>query len=83
METGLLWFDDEKLALKAKIERAAQRYYQKFGVRPNACLVNPAALEGKETKVNGIRIIAARDILPHHFLLGVMRSHPSKSRDNS
>ncbi len=45
MKSGLLWYDaDPKKPIWDKIEEAAQRYYEKFGVRPNTCFVNPAAL---------------------------------------
>ncbi len=45
MKSGLLWYDaDPKKPIWDKIEEAAQRYYEKFGVRPNTCFVNPAAM---------------------------------------
>jgi hypothetical protein len=83
MEIGLLWFDnDTKRSLRIKIERAARRYHEKFGVRPNACLVNPAALGGDQMRADGLRVIGARHILPHHFLVGVMRNRQRKSRSH-
>ncbi len=55
MKSGLLWYDaDPKKPIEAKIAEAAQRYYEKFGVRPNTCFVNPSALpqgEALPTKV--------------------------------
>ena len=48
MKSGLLWYDaDPKKPIWAKIDEAAQRYYEKFGVRPNTCFVNPSALAEK------------------------------------
>ncbi len=45
MKSGLLWYDaDPRKPLWTKIAEAAQRYYEKFGVRPNTCFVNPGAL---------------------------------------
>ncbi len=45
MKSGLLWYDaDPKKPIWDKIEEAAQRYYEKFGERPNTCFVNPAAM---------------------------------------
>ena len=45
MKSGLLWYDaDPKKPIWDKIEEAAQRYYEKFGVRPDTCFVNPSAL---------------------------------------
>ena len=84
MKTGLLWFDnDAKRPLEIKIEQGAQRYHQKFGVWPNACLVNPAALVEKETRADGVRIIPTPDILPHHFLLGMTKNHRPKGSSHS
>ncbi len=45
MKSGLLWYDaDPKKPIWDKIEEAAQRYYEKFGVQPNTCFINPAAM---------------------------------------
>jgi hypothetical protein len=72
MRTGLLWYDaDPKKTLEDKIAEAAQRYFQKFGVRPNACYVHPSALVDKTAVKNGIKITSALDILPNHLWLGV------------
>ena len=83
METGLLWFDnDSERPLRVKIERAARRYQEKFGVHPNACLVNPTALGGAQISEEGLRVIAAPHILPHHFLVGVMKNSRRRGRSH-
>jgi len=72
MRTGLLWYDaDPKKTLGDKIEEAAQRYFAKFGVRPNTCYVHPSALADKTTVKNGMKLTGALDILPNHLWLGV------------
>ncbi len=78
MQIGLLWFDnDPRRGLTAKIEDAARRYREKFGVPPNACYVNRAALDGQMAVAQGqpfpatLRVIPASNILPHHFWVGV------------
>ena len=72
METGLLWYDgDRKRTLRDKIERAAERYREKVGVRPNICFVNSNMIEEQELDLGGIRIVTARDVLPNHFWIGV------------
>lgn len=72
MTTGWLWFDnDPGRTLEEKIARAAARYQAKFGAAPNTCYVNPQAMTTDEQQCNGLRVIAARHILPHHFWLGV------------
>lgn len=72
MKVGWMWFDDEPgRTLEEKVERAAQKYKEKFGHKPTLCYVNAACLGRDKLKLNGIQIIAARNILPHHFWLGV------------
>ena len=81
MEVGLLWFDnDPKVGLEEKIRRAAVRYAEKFGRPANLCVLNPATLgcrpataDGLEVLLDGrtIKVLAARQVLPHHFWVGV------------
>ena len=79
MQTGLLWFDsDPNRGLAAKIEDAARRYREKFGVPPNTCYVNQAALGPDAAGVarRGARIVPAVHILPHHFWVGEGGTQP-------
>jgi hypothetical protein len=77
MQIGLLWFDnDPHRGLAAKVEDAARRYREKFGVTPNTCYVNQAALTGQTTAQGQpvsavLRVVPANNILPHHFWVGV------------
>jgi hypothetical protein len=85
MKTGMLWFDDDpKRSIAEKVERAAQRYREKYGVAPDLCYANPISLadspESVQPKaVSGgvgkvmprITVKHARSILPNHFWLGV------------
>lgn len=72
MKSGLLWYDGNGTkSLWDKIDEATQRYYEKFGVAPNTCYVNPKALpEGKTTRGN-LRVVSAPTILPNHLWLGI------------
>jgi hypothetical protein len=71
MYEGLLWADfDKKRDLADKIARAADRYLEKFGCRPNRCYINSAQIDGL-TEVNGVRVIGAHNILKFHFWIGV------------
>lgn len=77
MKVGWMWFDnDPNRTIEEKVRRAAEKYRQKFGRFPNTCYVNQAAITGSETKVNRVRVIGARNILPHHFWLGVAKAKP-------
>jgi hypothetical protein len=75
MQTGLLWFDnDPQRGLAAKIEEAARRYREKFGAVPNTCYVSQVEWDKQGTMAppkSGLRVVPARNILPHHFWVGV------------
>lgn len=80
MREGLLWFDnDPKRSLEEKVSRAAERYFQKFGRRPDTCYVNPSMVpEQGGARPTAVRVIAAKNILPHHLWVGVA---PPESQD--
>ena len=87
MRVGWLWFDnDSNRTVEEKIKRAAERYREKFGRKPNTCYVHPQAIAGEEqgltcsVKDGTVRVVAARNILPHHFWLGVVASQKDSSR---
>ena len=79
MQMGLLWFDnDPNRELAAKVEDAARRYREKFGVTPDTCYVSRAALSGGEHLIPlrdgsglALRLVPAGNILQHHFWVGV------------
>ena len=78
IQEGLLWFDDSpSRAVTEKIERAVQRYQQKYGHHPDVCYVHPAHLKEGEVgaadalSTTGIKVLPAKSVLPHHFWLGV------------
>ncbi|MEA3406660.1 MAG: hypothetical protein U9R48_01100 [Chloroflexota bacterium] len=71
MKTGMLWFDDtSKRSFDVKLERAIQHYRKKRGRAPNVCYVHPSCLPSNVPS-NGIEVLTAKDILPHHFWLGI------------
>jgi hypothetical protein len=82
MQVGLLWFDnDPRRAVASKIEEAATRYREKFGCIPDVCYVNSVDLNGQGLVVTlaglpeaSVRVLPARNILPHHFWVGVEES---------
>lgn len=72
MQTGMLWYDnDPKADLKAKIERAAKYYWQKYGRVPNLCFIHPTMLPATGAPAGVITIHTQPFILPNHFLIGV------------
>ncbi len=85
MKSGMLWFDDDpKRSIEEKVERAAERFREKYGVVPNLCYANPRTVESGQRAIalklaagnsgKGQACVAvrqARSILPNHFWLGV------------
>jgi hypothetical protein len=71
MEIGMLWLDDDKKSsLDEKIRKAAAYYLDKYGQKPDICLVNQAML-AEEKKVDAIQVQPANNVLPNHFWVGV------------
>lgn len=70
MHTGMLWFDDTKVLLSVKIQKAADYYFKKYGRKPDLCLVHPSMIEKSET-VGEITIRPYRPVLPGHIWIGV------------
>jgi hypothetical protein len=72
MQTGLLWFDDNPARpVSAKIERAAQRYRERFGCSPNLCYVHPRTLASARDLAVGLQIATAATVQPNSFWIGV------------
>ena len=70
MHTGMLWFDNSKIALVEKVRKALEYYEKKYGRVPNLILVNPRAMEGQEIP-EGLPIRPYRPVLPGHIWVGV------------
>jgi hypothetical protein len=81
MRVGWMWFDnDPGKSIEEKIEGAAQRYRTKFGRFPNTCYVNQRLVSGDGFRCGKVRVVAAPNILPHHFWLGVSDTSPGDKR---
>ncbi len=87
MRVGLLWFDDDpKKEVSLKVKEAAERYFEKFGRRPNLCYVNPSTppLPRDPTDgvhLDGLRLLSSPLVLPDHFWVG--ESHQSREREET
>lgn len=72
MKQGMLWYDDAPgRSLEDKIARAVAYYQHKYGDRPNVCYVHPSSLPAGFEHREGIKILTATDVLPHHFWIGI------------
>jgi hypothetical protein len=66
----LIWFDnDRKRPLRAKVEAAAERYQERFGVAPELVLLNPAQA-GNEEAIAGIPVHTTPLVSPNHLYVG-------------
>jgi hypothetical protein len=76
MNVGMMWFDnDPKISLTAKIEKAANYYYHKYGHSPNVCLVHPDMLPETDFETGQIVVRPYRSVLPGHLWIGVEENH--------
>lgn len=74
MHVGMLWLDDDKnRSIEDKIKRAADYYRKKYGRAPELCLVNVRVLT-EDRKIGSIQVQPAKNVLPHHFWLGMRES---------
>jgi hypothetical protein len=79
---GLLWFDDDpRRDLAEKVGRAAARYRQKYGQRPNVCYVHPSLLDGKKRQLGEVRVAPLTSVLRHHFWVGEEDGRGGGGRD--
>ena len=66
----MLWFDNSKSTLEAKIAKAAEYYTKKYGIKPNTCLVHPSMMD-KDARVEGVEVRPYRPVLPGHIWVGI------------
>jgi len=80
MHTGMLWFDNSKADLKTKLQKALNYYVDKYGQKPNLCLVHPLMLEGTGYEkafqlvfANGVALNVRpyRPVLNGHIWIGI------------
>lgn len=74
IKEGLLWHDSGSEDLAWKLARAARRYRDRFGSKPNVCYVHPALLPDGARKVDGILVRPSPRVLRHHFWLGLEKA---------
>lgn len=58
LEIGLLWIDDVKHDLPGSVARAAKRYEERTGHKPNVAYVNPE--QWRECTVDGVTVRAGK-----------------------
>lgn len=72
MHTGMLWFDNSKSTLDAKIQKAMAYYQKKYGRIPDMCLVHPSLVDPKSpVDIKGLTVRPYRPVLPGHIWIGI------------
>ncbi len=75
MKLGLLWFDDDaKRKVADKLDEAAERYAERFGVRPTLAHLNPAQAEGLVHR--RLRVCGDPGLWRNYFLVGLDEADP-------
>jgi len=69
MPWGLLWYEADG-ALEDRVAHAAERYVEKYGSKPNTCIVHPELLGGEKVDVPGYNIIPHHTVLKNHLWIG-------------
>jgi hypothetical protein len=79
MDVGMMWFDNSKVPLDAKLLKAAEYYARKYGRQPDTAFVSLKELGAEQVRTgggvlvesNGIRVDAMQAIMPGHLWIGV------------
>lgn len=69
----MLWLDTSNKSIREKVQRAAEYHEKKYQVSPTVCYIHPSMFADKEKyfTVGKVSVKRDREILPHHFWLGV------------
>lgn len=72
MNIGMLWLDeDPSKSLPSRVERATSYYQEKYGRRPNTCVLHPMTLgEVDPTSIPMVKVETSAKVLPEHFWVG-------------
>ena len=71
MQTGMLWFDNDKgRRLKEKVREACSYYEDKYGQKPDQCVVHADMLEAGDTEMEGVRVTGSRKMQRNHLWVG-------------
>lgn len=77
MHTGMLWFDNSKTTLSAKIEKAVEYYTKKYERTPNLVMVHPSMIPVDQTlkagtlQMGNLTVRPYRPVLPGHIWIGI------------
>jgi hypothetical protein len=78
VEVGIMYLDTGDKPLEQKIKESAQAYYLKMGQVPNCVHVNKDQLDGQAIRLDGLRVVSARNVPRHHFWVGVEEEEQKK-----
>lgn len=73
---GMMWLDNSKADLAARVTKAAEYYRQKHGQAPNVCYVHAGQFTQIPVTVNAVAIVETIQVMPNHFWVGVREIVP-------
>jgi hypothetical protein len=81
MKIGMLWYDgDTSRGMVEKVELAAAYYREKYGRRPNLCLIHPQTAGDSVLSSTGtIEVELNASVLQDHFWVGVRPEEQSQA----
>jgi hypothetical protein len=81
MKVGMLWYDsDPSRGMEEKVELAAAYYREKYGRRPNLCLIHPDTAGDSEFSSHGmIEVRLNPSVLQDHFWMGMRPEEVSEA----
>ena len=79
----LVWYDnDRKRPLASKVQAAAERYTERFGIAPQLVLLNPTQA-GSEDEIAGLPVRTTPLVLPNHLYIGATEADESLPGDSA
>lgn len=74
METGMLWYDNDRQSnLIKRIHNATVYYSLKYGAKPDICFVHPSMFTEENVGIVGMEIRKNHLISPNYFWLGTRK----------
>ena len=76
MKVGMLLFDNNpRLDLAAKIAEASSYYLRKYGRQPDLVYVHPSMIQNVTSRMGGMEVRSTRMIQPNHLWIGIRETN--------
>jgi hypothetical protein len=84
MYTGMLWFDNSKRSIGAKLRKAVEYYEKKHGKKPTLIYMNPRMWgedKAETFTLGSITVRPYRPVLPGHIWIGIADEDEAERKD--